>query len=103
MTADTGEIGDTIAFEASVGDDVLITAEDASGPERGTVIEKNGSAEEKGDEIEMICQQDGTDAVILYANVVKVNDMSIEYDLYAVKFAGGKTEDLGEITALRIR
>lgn len=102
----TDEIGEAIAFDVSEGDEVLITTEKADSPFRGNVVEKNGTAEEEGDEVEVICQEDGADlgeATILYANVESIDDTGGEFDVYAIEMSAEGRKDLGEITALRIR
>jgi len=94
-------IGDTVAYDLSVGDSVTVSTENTEGL-TGTVQERSDSPLEEGQQAEVLAKLPDDDVVALYARVMRMTEMRAKYDLYAVRITEDDSEDLGEITEVEV-
>lgn len=100
-------IGDEIAINAQEGDNFIVSTEKEADIDV-TVIEcPTDVPVDEYHTSEVICEPNDADAgdtdiIALYAHVMDMGEMHIDYDLYALRITEvSDTEDLGEITELK--
>lgn len=101
-----GEIGEYLAFDAKEGDHVTVHCR--SGMASCTIVDiPNQHPAMEGQQAELIGKIDGVNdseqSIGLYASVMKMKEMGIDYDLYAIHmYDSAESDSLGEIQKLEV-
>lgn len=100
-------IGDEIAINAQAGDSFIVSTEKEADIAVEVIECPTDVPVEEYHTSEVICAPKDSEAseneiIALYAQVMEMEEMHVEYDLYALRLTGvSDTEDLGELTELK--
>lgn len=100
-------VGDYLGIERSVGDSISVDCANGSFEAEVKEVPDDVPVEEyQTKEVIAWGVGDDEDTYALYAQVTKMTDMRVEYDVYAVHFPepaeSGDTNDLGEIQRIEV-